>query len=66
MAITFYKVPEATVRPGDIVALAPSYRALKEVVHVGQQQASKGQLSARLLGVREPPLDTLRDRLPHS
>ena len=65
MAITFYKVPEATVRPGDIVALAPSYRALKEVVHVGQQQASKGQLSARLLGVpgyEEPPKAILQGK----
>ena len=65
MRIAFYKVPEATVRPGDIVALAPSYRALKELIHVGQQQTSKGQVSARLLGVpgyEEPPKAALQGK----
>ena len=49
---SLYKTPDEKVRPGDIVRLGPSFRALKEVVHIGSQQATgKGQVSALLLGV---------------
>lgn len=51
MTTEFYKLPDDKVRPGDIVALGPTFRALKEVIHVGPQQVSKQQISAKLLGV---------------
>jgi hypothetical protein len=47
----FYKVPDDKVRPGDIVALGPTLRALKEVIHVGPLQSAKGQVTAKLFGV---------------
>jgi hypothetical protein len=47
----FYKTPDEKVRPGDIVRLGPSFRALKEIIHVGSQTVGKGQVSAFLHGV---------------
>jgi len=48
---SIYKTPDEKVRPGDIVRLGPSFRALKELIHVGPQTTGKGgQVSAALLG----------------
>jgi hypothetical protein len=62
---TLYKTTDEKVRPGDIVRLGPSLRALKDVVHVGAQAAAKNQVSAALLGVTgspAPPKDILEGR----
>lgn len=47
----FYKSPDEKVRPGDIVELGPTFRALKDVVHVGSQQIAKQQVTAKIFGV---------------
>jgi hypothetical protein len=65
VAIGFYKLPDEAVRPGDIVALAPSYRALKDLIHVGPEQKSKGQVTARLMGLpghEDPPKGALQGK----
>lgn len=63
---SLYQTPDEKVRPGDIVRLGPSFRALKEVVHVGsQQETGKGQVSALLLGVLGsslPPKDVIEGK----
>jgi hypothetical protein len=61
----FYKIPDEKVRPGDIVRLGPSFRALKELIHVGPQSMSKGHVSAALYGVSgssPPPRDALEGK----
>ena len=61
MEPSLYKTPDQKVRPGDIVRLGPSFRALKELVHIGAQTAGKGQVSALLHGIpgSSPPAKDL-------
>lgn len=65
MEPSLYKTPDEKVRPGDIVRLGPSLRALKEVVHVGSQTVGKGEVSAVLHGVpgsSPPPKDLVEGK----
>jgi hypothetical protein len=50
--IPFYKAPDDTVRPGDVVRLSPNLSALKPpLVHVASNKAVRsGRLTAELLG----------------
>jgi len=38
VSIHVFRQPEEKVRPGDIVSLAPIYRALKVIRHLGNEQ----------------------------
>ena len=49
MEPSIYKTPDEKVRPGDIVRLGPSFRALKELIHVGPQTTGKGGQVSQLL-----------------
>ena len=50
-----YRVPEATVRPGDIVQLAPVSQATKEHLHVGREETGKGGRRGQLLSPADLP-----------
>ena len=65
MEPSIYKTPDEKVRPGDIVRLGPSFRALKDVVHVGAQASGKGQVSVTLHGPpgsSAPPKDVVEGK----
>jgi hypothetical protein len=51
--LPFYKRADDQCRPGDIVRLAPSFRALKQLVHIGAEQKAPGRTTAILHGVSD-------------
>lgn len=53
-----FRAPEGVVRPGDIVRLSPSFKALKALEHLDRQETvHKGRATAARLAIADAPAD---------